>query len=482
MAGPKFVNIDRNSPLLLPPDLRDWLHEGDLAHFILEVVERADLASARVNVRGTGDAQYPPGMMLAVLIYCYATGTFSSRRIEMMTYQHVSVRYLAGNEHPDHDSICAFRRNNEPLLRMIFSHVLKVAGEIGLGQVGTVCLDGTKLLASAAKRRTHNQKQLEAQAQQLELEITGLLAQAEAADQAAAAEPEDSTRLPRALRSAERRREQIQAAMAKLQEICAERAAERAADRAAWREEPIGTCPRPRSAQPGESDRINLSDPESALMPLAKGGYAQGYNAQALVSAERHAIILAAAVSTATNDRQQLAPMMALLTPAQRAACRRGLFDSGYDNARQIAQLEVQLPGLEIICAPQPKSKKAKQQAALEAADVEAAELAESAPGEAPPAEVEKKEARITAAQQRSRDIRVRLDEKARSPEGRLWLKVRRTTVEPVFGIIKEALGFRRFSLRGLAKVNLEWQLVATAFNCRRIFGEILRQRAAQTN
>jgi transposase len=483
MAGPKFVNIDRQSPLLLPPDLRDWLPEDDLAHFILEVVEQTDLSRAWVNTRGTGDAQYPPGMMLAVLIYCYATGTFSSRRIEALTYQHVSVRYLAGNEHPDHDSICLFRRRNEPLLQAVFAQVLKVAGTLGLGQVGTVCLDGTKILASATKRRTHNQAQLEEQARQLDLQISGLLAQAEKADQAdAAAQAQDGTRLPQKLRSAQRRREQIQAALTKLQEVCAEKAQEREADRAAWRADPMGECPRARSAKPGEKDRINLSDPESALQPLPRGGYAQGYNAQAIVSAEHHALILATAVCTDTNDRQQLQPMLATLTPAQRTACQRVVVDSGYDHARQIAQLEAGQPGLEILCAPQPKSRKKKATALLAVPEEAAERLPEEGAAEAGGAAQarQRKPASPSVAVQRSRDLRARLDQKARSPEGRQWLKVRRTSVEPVFGIIKETLGFRRFSLRGLAKVNLEWQLVATAFNCRRLCAARRRQRAAQ--
>src|ERR1700690_3325581 len=122
--GHRFVNIDRGTPMLLPPDLRDWVQEDDLAHFIIEAVQAVDLSLAALNVRGTGSEQYPPGMMLGLLIYCYAQGIFSSRQIERATHQHISVRYLTGNTHPDHDTVAKFRRENAALIRSAFVQLL----------------------------------------------------------------------------------------------------------------------------------------------------------------------------------------------------------------------------------------------------------------------------------------------------------------------------------------------------------------------
>ena len=150
----RFVNIDRETPMLLPPDLREWVAEDDLAHFILEAVEGLDTAGAAINERGSGSEQFPPAMMMGLLLYCYAQGIFSSRRIEAATYSHLSVRYLAGNTSPDHDTIATFRRVNKKLVQASFVRVLELARELGLLRVGTVAVDGTKLWANASKGAT----------------------------------------------------------------------------------------------------------------------------------------------------------------------------------------------------------------------------------------------------------------------------------------------------------------------------------------
>ena len=145
-----FVEAHRDQPFLLPPDLREWVPEDDLAHFVLEAVERVDLRHFRVNERGSGSPQYPPRLMLALLIYSYANGIFSSRRIERATYRDLGVRYLAANTHPDHDTICKFRRENEAAIAETFLQVLLLARELKLLTVGTVSVDGTKLDANAS--------------------------------------------------------------------------------------------------------------------------------------------------------------------------------------------------------------------------------------------------------------------------------------------------------------------------------------------
>ncbi len=209
----RFVNVDRTTPMLLPPDLREWVHGDDLVHFIVEAVSLLDFSGARVNRRGTGSEQYPPSMMLGLLVYCYAQGLFSSRRIERATYQNVSVRYLAGNTHPDHDTIATFRRENQGLIGSAFVQLLRLAKEAGLLRLGAIALDGTKLPAATTRQKNLTYAQLQAQLGELEKRVSDLLAQAEAADQA---EPEASE-LPRELQEAQARREKLLAAKARLE-------------------------------------------------------------------------------------------------------------------------------------------------------------------------------------------------------------------------------------------------------------------------
>jgi transposase len=180
----RFVNIDRDTPLPLPPDLRGWVSPAHMVHFIIDAVKALDLSLAQTNQRGTGSAQYPPSMMLGLLIYCYATGTFSSRRIETQTYENIAVRYLTGDTHPDHDSICKFRRENKAQLCAAFHQVLELAAHARVLQVGdiTVAIDGNKILASASKHSAVSCGHAVKQMQHGEEKIAKLLDKAEDAD------------------------------------------------------------------------------------------------------------------------------------------------------------------------------------------------------------------------------------------------------------------------------------------------------------
>ena len=180
----RFVSIDRDTPLLLPPNLRDWVPADHLVHFILDAVEALDLRQVKVNTRGTGSEQYPPHLLLALLIYSYATGTFSSRRIEQSTHDSVPVRLLTADTHPDHDTLCTFRRENPALLTESFVQVLQLAQQLKLLKVGqlTVAADGTKVLANASKHSAVSYQRAGEMIAQLELEVSQLLAKAEQAD------------------------------------------------------------------------------------------------------------------------------------------------------------------------------------------------------------------------------------------------------------------------------------------------------------
>lgn len=417
--------------MLMPPDVREWVQQDDLAHFLVDALKIMDLSSARVNSRGTGNEQYPPAMMLGVLIYCYAQGIFSSRQIERATYQHVSVRYLAANTHPDHDTVAKFRRENEPLLRSAFVQVLQLAQRVGLLKLGAVALDGTKLEANAAKRKTLSAGQIANELQRLDRRVGQLLKKAEAADQNRQAEQG----LPAELADAQARRERLLAAKAELAAQAQARYQQREAQR---KTRPPGDRPGPISAKPRPSDTINPSDPQSTLTPTAQRGYIQGYNAQLVVSTEGPALILAADVVRDTSDIQQLEPMVKQAVSNTGETPAQVLVDTGYENIRQIITVEEQW-NTQVLCPP--------------AASANArAEVQPRSPW-----------------RRQRKAKRAELRERLKSVAGSALHRLRSMTVEPAFGIIKSVLGFRRFSLRGLQKVKTEWLLVSLAFNCRRM-------------
>jgi transposase len=452
--GARFVNVDRNTPMFLPPDIREWVGGNDLAHYILEAVEVTDLSTAARNERGSGSAQYPPGMMLALLIYCYATGTLSSRRIERATFESLAVRFLCANEHPDHDTIATFRRVNEPLIKQCFVRVLELARESGLGQLGTVCIDGTKLLANASKRRTHSAAAVSEELRLLEVEVEGLLARAAVEDN----QPEqDGLTLPQALDNAAKRREVLKRALANLEArkpVAREPAppagktrkpvAREPAPPAGKTRKPVAREPAPPAVEPpppkaqlprakASAPQVHLSDPDSALMPTRQAGYVQGYNAQLCVQADGLGLIVAALVTNQTNDRQQLVPVLAAI-PKELGQPKEVLVDCGFDNSAQIAQVEAS-GYTTVYCPPS------------------------GAIGQ--------------PSRSRERELlrhqRLQMAARLASPAGAALYRRRQTAAEHPFSVIKHSLGFGRFRLRSLAKVSLEWLLLALAYNCRKL-------------
>jgi transposase len=223
----RLVNIDRNTPMLLPPDLREWVQHDDLVHFIVDALAVLDVSSARLNERGTGSEQYPPGMMLGLLVYSYAQGIFSSRQIERATYQNISVRYLAANTHPDHDTIAKFRRENAVLIRSAFVQLLQLAQAAGLVRLGAVALDGTKIGAATTKRQNLTYAQLQEQLGQWDARVSTLLEQAERADQTV----ESPDQLPEELAHAQQRRARLLEAKAQLEQQALVRSQQREQER-----------------------------------------------------------------------------------------------------------------------------------------------------------------------------------------------------------------------------------------------------------
>jgi transposase len=437
--------------MLLPPDLRQWIPDDHLAHYILDAVESLPLTTLRVNERGTGDEQFPPRMMLGLLIYCYATGTFSSRAIERATYTDVAVRFLSGDTHPDHDTICEFRRQNRAVLAESFVRVLELALELKLLHVGqiTLAVDGTKVLANASKHSAVSYQRAGQQIELLQHEVAQLLAKAEQADSTPL---QDGLSIPAEITRRRDRIQQLQAARAVIEERARHRAAQeqpafaaKQAEREARRgrgEVVRGRPPQPPRATPSPKDQFNFTDPESRIMKAGNGAhFEQAYNAQAAVETDSR-LIVAARVTDAPNDKEQLAPTIHAVPPAIRPAVNVVLADNGFYSAEAVAK--VQADGGPTVYAALDKTGHHRRVADLERKTDTLPPPADAAP---------------------SAHMRHRLQ----TQTGRALYRLRQQTVEPVFGIIKEALGFRRFSLRGLAAVELEWTLVCLAYNLRRL-------------
>ena len=441
----RFVDCGRDQAFLLPPDLRDWVPEDDLAHFVIEAVERVDMSAFKVNRRGSGSAQYHPRMMLALLIYCYANGIFSSRRIERASRRDLGVRFVAANNHPDHDTIATFRRENLAAVTESFLQVLLLAKELKLVKVGVVSVDGSKFDANASKHRSVRYDRAGELIEQLRLEIAALMERAEAADAGAV---EDPQALPKEIARREALSARLDAARRRLEAQARARAeAERAAyeakvaARAGRKGRAKGKRAKPPEGTPRGEEQSNLSDPDSRLMRKSKRHeYRQAYNAQAVVDAEGSQLILSARISQCASDRNELVANVAAI-PAGLGRPETVLADNGYANGAEVAALEA--GGIEALVATAAEGRRRRH---------------DFRPTGAGTAAKEAKAAWL-------RDMATKLD----SEEGRTLYRLRRQTVEPVFGIVKAVLGFTGFSLRGLDKVGGEWTLVALAYNCKRL-------------
>jgi transposase len=282
-----FRLIDRDTGFLLPPSIDEWLPERHLARFVVEVIEGLDLRAMIGSYRSGGEAAYHPRLLLGILVYGYATGVFSSRKLERASYDSVAFRFIAANQHPDHDTIAAFRRRFLPQIEALFVQVLLLAREMGVLQLGTVALDGTKIHANASRHSALSYAhagQIEAQ---LRAEVAELLAKAEAAD---GADLPDGLSIPEELARREQRLAEIARARAVIEARAKERHAReqaeyeakmaaRAAKAAATGQKPRGRPPVPPFEEPGPADQVNLTDEESRIMPVPGGGFEQCYNA-----------------------------------------------------------------------------------------------------------------------------------------------------------------------------------------------------------
>jgi len=444
-----FRQVDRETGFLLPPSVDEWLPERHLARFVMEVVEQLDLSRMVKAYRGSGSACYHPSILLGLLVYGYATGVFSSRKIERATYDSVAFRFIAANDHPDHDTIATFRRRFLADIERLFVEVLALAREAGMLKLGTVALDATKVNANASRHSALSYEHANKIEAQLRAEVQELMALAEAADQA---DVPDGMSVPEELARREERLARIAEAKATIEARAKERFSREQAEHQAKlqaREDkakqtgrkPGGRPPEPPTAGPGPTDQVNLTDADSRIMPVAGGGFEQAYNAQATV-ATGSLLVVSNDVVQAANDKQQMAPMLDKLAGLAEVLGRPEtlLADSGY----------------------------------FSEANVEACAKARIAPLIAPGRERHHRswKERFAAAPPAPADPTAlqAMAHRLATPEGRQAYGLRKHTPEPVFGIIKSVMGFRQFHLRGFEKVKGEWNLVTLAWNMKRMF------------
>ena len=444
-----FRTIDRQTSYLLPPSVDEWLPEKHLARFVVEVIDGLDLGRMSGAYRGSGSASYHPRMLLGLLVYGYATGVFSSRKLERASYNSVAFRFIAANDHPDHDTIATFRRRFLKDIEKLFVEVLQLAREVGVLKMGTIGLDGTKIHANASRHSALSYEHAGKLEEQLKAEVADLLAKAEAADKS---DVPDGMSIPDELARREERLRKIAEARATIEARARERHAREKAEHeakmaareartAATGKKPRGKPPAPPTEGPLPTDQVNLTDEESRIMPVAGGGFEQCYNAQAAVAAGS-LLVVATDVVQAPNDKNQVEPMLEKIgaLPEGLGKVEHLLADTGYFSAGNVAACEKAGVEPAIAMGRQPHHLPLSERFAA----------APEAPKDPTPVEA--------------------MAHRLKTPAGRALYALRKQTPEPVFGIIKSALGFRQFSLRGLENVRGEWSLVTMAWNLKRMF------------
>jgi len=446
---PRFKDTDRHTLFLMPPSLDDWVPQDHLARFVVDIVSRLDLSGIRNSYAGRGSDAYPPNMMTALLFYAYATGVFSSRKIEQATYDSVAFRYIAVNTHPDHDTIASFRKRFLKELKALFTQILLVAHEMGLMKLGSVSLDGTKIKANASKHHALSWEHACKLEKQLTTEIEELLRKANKADNE---DLPEGMNIPEELVRRESRLEAIAAAKAEIERRAAERSAKeqkehraklaaRKAKQNSTGKKPRGRTPTPPEPGPKSKDQVNLTDSESRIMPSPSGGFDQSYNAQASVDVDSM-LIVENHITQKSNDKLELVPAVESLCslPDSLGAVGSLLADTGYFSQNNVEQCTSKHM-VPYIAAERQQHNKAPE-----------GRFTEPEPLVAPADPVTEMKHRL------------------KTIAGKAIYAKRKSTVEPVFGIIKAVMGFRQFLLRGLNPVAGEWDLVCIAYNLKRMY------------
>lgn len=443
----QFKTVDYEATLQTSVRLGDCLPAEHLARFVVDIVAQLDLKPLYARYGNRGGAPYAPEILLGLLFYAYATGVFSSRKIEQATQETAAFRFLAGNLSPDHDTIAAFRKQFLNELQDLFVQILLLAQEMGLLEMGNISLDGTKIHADASKSKAVSYKRLQEIQLLLEAEVLELFALAEQADNRALPE---GMHFPQEIARREERLKRLAEAKAVLEARAAERYAfEQAEYEAKLRERqekqdktgkpPRGKPPAPPTPGPKDGDQYNFTDPQSRIMKNSRDqGFDQHYNAQVAVDQEA-LLVVGYSLSNHTNDQQEVAPTLASL-PKEIGTPHAAALDTGYFSQTNIQALEGAGIDAYIATGRDPHNQGWSAYFAVA--------------GEPPSEDATPKE---------------KMAWKLRTALGKALYRRRKCTVEPVIGIIKEAMGFRQFSLRGQSQTTGEWCLVCLAFNLRRL-------------
>jgi transposase len=451
-----YLPYDIDQRLLLPPDMRAWLPAGHLALFVLDVVGVLDLGpiyAVHASKDGRGRAGYDPRMMIALLVYAYCTGKPSSRRIERATYEDVAFRVLAGDQHPDHDCIAAFRKEHLTVLAGLFVQVLRLCQKAGLVKLGHIAIDGTKVKANASKHKAMSYERMVEAEKKLSAEVDQLLAEGARIDAEEDAEYGKGRRgdeLPSELKHREGRLAKIRGAMAALEQEAKEAAERKAIEvkkRLREREQEekakgrklsgrVPQVPVPEEAVPEPKAQRNFTDPESRIMPdgANKGAYLQGYNAQIAVDAEAQ-IIVAVGFTQCPNDVAQLVPMAEAIIANVGQLAETTSADAGYFCAASIEHAA--LAGTNLLIPPNRQKHGADP---------------------------------LPQCSDEIGSTKEKMRSKLAAEEGKMLYKMRKAIVEPVFGQIKEARGFRRLLLRGFAQARDEFLLISGMHNLLKLF------------
>ena len=422
--------------MLLPASLQDWLPQGHLAYFISDTVDALDLSAFYTRYAGGGARNVPfhPAMMVKVLVYGYATGIFSSRKIERRLHEDLAFRMLAAGNFPRHRTVRDFRALHLKELSDLFVQVVKLAREMGLVKLGTVAIDGTKIKANASRHKAMSYERMQQTEGELKSQIDALLDRAKATDAAESDEPELD--IPAEIERREARLAAIVAARERLQERQREADIERGrseGDERKPRDEdgnPKGGRYKREFGEPEPKAQENFTDPDSRIMKRAGGGFDASYNAQTAVDDTAH-IIVAAELGNNAADVGQLVPMLAAVLANAGQAPEQALADAGYRSEKNFEDLAAS--PTELVVAMGREGKRC--------------------------ADVDAKANPHTAA----------MAAKLQTDAGKAAYRRRKWIAEPPNGWIKSVLGFRQFSLRGLHRVQAEFKLVCLALNLRRM-------------
>jgi transposase len=427
--------------------LGDCLPPDHLARFIGDVIVQLDFSAIYKRYQPRGGAPYAPELLFGLIAYGYATGTFSSRKLERATYEAAPFRFVAGNLHPDHDTIASFRKTFLPELQDLFVQVLLLAQTMGLLKLGNISIDGTKIHADASKSKAVSYKRLLDLETHLRAEVQALFAMAAHADQGSVPDgmvvaseiilrEERLTRLAEAKAVLQARAEERQA---REQAEYDAKVREREAKAKRTGKPPRGKPPTPPTPGPRDDDQYNFTDPDSRIMKNSSDkGFNQHYNAQVAVE-QKSLLIVGSSLSNHPVDQAEIMPTVEAI-PGELGAPEAAALDQGYFSAANVETLE----GLGI----EPYIATGREPHQLDWQAYFAAEPS------APASDASPKE---------------QMAYKLRTAVGQGIYRLRKCTVEPVIGVIKEVLGFRQFSLRGLGGAAGEWSLVCLAFNLKRL-------------